>query len=154
MLLTKARSMWIVGAEPAETHPLSGQGKVLQVASPSSVGLVEGVFIASSVAIKSARVRSHSNAFLVVTRSIVRGFVVLGLRPLIVPLLPLALRLLTLLASGAPRPHSLVVPHRPSSSQSWAEVMSHSSLRAVTPPSSSPRCCEEFNLNASLDSLF
>jgi hypothetical protein len=30
----------------------------------------------------------------------------------------------------------------------------HSSLRAAVPPRPSPRCCEEFSTNASLDSLF
>jgi hypothetical protein len=85
----------------------------LHVVSPLSVGLKEGVFVASSVAIKSARVGSHSDAFDVVALAIVRGFVVLVLRLLTVPLPPVALRLLALLASGVPL-HllSLVVPRR------------------------------------------
>jgi hypothetical protein len=45
-------------------------------------------------------------------------------------------------------------PRRPSSSRSWAEVVCHSSLCAAAPSRPSPRCCEEFNVNASLDSLF
>jgi hypothetical protein len=57
------------------------------------------------------------------------------------------------MSSSCP-PHGFAQPRRPSSSRSWAEVVSHSSLRAAAPPSSSPTCCEEFNLNASLDSLF
>jgi hypothetical protein len=44
-------------------------------------------------------------------------------------------------------------PRRSSASRSWAEVVCHSSLRAATPPGLSPRGCEEFNVNACLESL-
>jgi hypothetical protein len=40
------------------------------------------------------------------------------------------------------------------SSQSWADVVRHSSLPAVVLPRPSPRCCVESNINGSLDSLF
>jgi hypothetical protein len=53
------------------------------------------------------------------------------------------LQTLVLLASGAAQP-------RPPSSCSWAEVMGHSSLRAMVLPRPSPRCCED----ASSDSVF
>jgi hypothetical protein len=39
-------------------------------------------------------------------------------------------------------------------SWSWAKVVSHSPLHATVRPTPSPRCCEEFNVNASLDSTF
>jgi hypothetical protein len=45
-------------------------------------------------------------------------------------------------------------PRRPLLSRSWAEVVGHSSVLAVVPPIPSPRCCEEFSVNTSLDSLF
>jgi hypothetical protein len=53
------------------------------------------------------------------------------------------LQTLVLLASGAAQP-------RPPSSCSWAEVVGHSSLRAMVLPRPSPRCCED----ASSDSVF
>ncbi|KAK1601703.1 hypothetical protein QYE76_018397 [Lolium multiflorum] len=43
-------------------------------------------------------------------------------------------------------------PRRPSASQSWAEVVCPSSSPATSSPKHSPRCCEEFNDNASFDS--
>jgi hypothetical protein len=46
-----------------------------------------------------------------------------------------------------------VRPSRPSLSRSWAEVVCHSPLNAAVSPRSSPRCCEEFSVNTSLDSL-
>jgi hypothetical protein len=45
-------------------------------------------------------------------------------------------------------------PRRPSLSRNWVEVVCHSSLRAAVPPRPSPRCCEESNETASLDSVF
>jgi hypothetical protein len=44
-------------------------------------------------------------------------------------------------------------PRRSSVSQSWVEVVCHSSLRAAAPSGLSPRGCEEVNVNAGLDSL-
>jgi hypothetical protein len=38
--------------------------------------------------------------------------------------------------------------------RSWAKVVCHSSLRAVVALRTSPRCWEELNVNASLDSSF
>jgi hypothetical protein len=67
-----------------------------------------------SVAIKSAYVISHSNAFIVIALAIARGFVVLAFQLLVVLLQLLALQSLALLASGVPLyPLSLVVPCRP-----------------------------------------
>jgi hypothetical protein len=65
-------------------------------------------------------------------------------------MLILALRILMLLVSGA----ALHPPCRPLLSQSWAEVVCHSSLRAEVPPRPSPKGYEEFSVNAGLDSLF
>ena len=97
--------MWVGGAVAAETLPASRRGKVSSVASPSSVGLEEGAFVASSVATKSVHAVIHSDAFAVVALVIGRGSVVLALR-----LLAIALRSLALLASeAAPRPSSLVL---------------------------------------------
>jgi hypothetical protein len=45
-------------------------------------------------------------------------------------------------------------PRHPPSSRSWADIMHHSSLPAAVPQRPSPRCCEESNINNSLDSLF
>jgi hypothetical protein len=45
-------------------------------------------------------------------------------------------------------------PCCPPLSRSWAEVICHSSLSAMVPPALPPRCCEEFNGNASSDSVF
>lgn len=45
-------------------------------------------------------------------------------------------------------------PRRPSASRSWAEVVCRSSLPTTLMPRPSPRCCEEFDVNASLDSRF
>ena len=59
--------MWIGGAAPAETFVLRFQAKVLSVASPSSVGLEEGAFVASSVATKSAHAVGRLDASVVVS---------------------------------------------------------------------------------------
>uniref|UniRef100_A0ACD5VXY3 Uncharacterized protein n=1 Tax=Avena sativa TaxID=4498 RepID=A0ACD5VXY3_AVESA len=45
-------------------------------------------------------------------------------------------------------------PRRPSSPRSWAEIVGHSSVIDVVPPSPSTSCCEQFKVNAALDSLF
>ena len=97
--------MWVGGDVPADELPPSRRGKVSSVASPSSVGLEEGAFVASSVATKSVHAVSHSDAFAVVALVIGRGSVVLALRSLAV-----ALRSHVLLVSeAAPRPSSLVL---------------------------------------------
>ena len=45
-------------------------------------------------------------------------------------------------------------PHRPPLSRTWAEVVRHSSLRSMAPRSPSAGCCEEFNVNTNLNSVF
>ena len=79
--------MWNGDTVPAVVLPLCRRENVLSVASPSSVGLEEGAFVASSVATKSVHVMIHSDAYAVVALVIMRGFVVLTLR-----LLGIALR--------------------------------------------------------------
>lgn len=43
-------------------------------------------------------------------------------------------------------------PRHPSASRSWVEVVCRSSSTATSPPRPSPRCCEEFNVDASVES--
>jgi len=71
----------------------SGRGKVSSVALPSSVGLEEGAFVASSVATKSAHAVVPSDAFVVVSLVIGRGSVVFALLLLTITLRALALAL-------------------------------------------------------------
>ena len=78
--------MWNGDTVPAVVLPLCRRENVLSVASPSSVGLEEGAFVASSVATKSVHAVSHSNAFVVVGLVIGRGSVVLALRLLVIAL--------------------------------------------------------------------
>ena len=123
----EAGCMWVGVAATTEVLPLihqrrvlsaagvlrpSGRGKVSSVALPSSVGLEEGAFVASSVATKSALVVVLSDASVVVSLVIGRGSVVLALRLLVIALqLPaLALRsLVLLLRQAALRLSSLVL---------------------------------------------
>lgn len=92
--------MWVGGAAAAEALP-PRQGKVVSVASLSSVGLVEGASVALTMATRSVHVVSLSDAFAVVALVTGRGSVVLALQLLAITCrqLAIALRSLVLLTS-------------------------------------------------------
>jgi hypothetical protein len=104
---------WVRAADPAASRRLWFRRKVSSVVLPSSVGLGEDAFAASSVVIRLTHVVSPSDASAVVVLVIGSVFVVhafllpvLALRTLV-----LVLRTLVLLASGVTlRPLNLVAP--------------------------------------------
>jgi hypothetical protein len=99
---------WVRAAATVTSHRLWFGRKVSSVVSPSSVGLEEGAFGASSVAIRSARVVDLTDVSGVIVLVIGSVSTVPAFLPLVLALqtLMLLFRALVLLDSGA----SLVVP--------------------------------------------
>jgi hypothetical protein len=111
--MKKAGCRWVGAAATAVSHRICIRRKVSSGASPSSVGLEEGAFGASSVATRLGHVVGPLDAFAAIVLAIgsisaMRAFLqhVLALWTLM-----LILRMLVLLVSGATLcPFSLVVP--------------------------------------------
>jgi hypothetical protein len=111
--LRKAGSRWVGVAALVvallPSHHLYSGTKLSSVASPSSVGLEEGVSVASSGDTRSAHAATISDAYVAVALVIGRGSVALALRSLALVLQLLALRPLVLLVrEAAPRISRLV----------------------------------------------
>jgi hypothetical protein len=142
---------WVnVGLGGLPDHePSSFLRKELERNLALSVGLKGGDFGASSVATRSAHVMGPSRASIVV-------ILVIGSDSIMTLILVLLPRVCSPDAYGPYqwRRSPSAQHHPPSSSQSWDEVVCHSYLRAAVPPRPSPRCCKEFNVNASLQFVF